>query len=82
VISRSHQPALFNGKMRESSRASPRLRVEVGDTPSEAREDSLENGSSKAVKPEIAVSVAEAQAIVGRVANGRMVAQLRVLSRG
>jgi hypothetical protein len=46
------------------------------------REHSLENGSRKTVKPEIAMSVAQAQAIVDRAGSGRTVAQLPVLHGG
>jgi hypothetical protein len=79
MILRSHQPADFNGKMREASRASPKLRAEAGDA---AGKDSLATGSPGSVKPEVALSIAEAQAIVDRVADGRMVAQLRVVHGG
>jgi hygromycin-B 7''-O-kinase len=42
----------------------------------------LANGSRKTVKPEIAISVAQAQAIVDRAGSGRKVGQLSVLHGG
>jgi hygromycin-B 7''-O-kinase len=42
----------------------------------------LANGSRKTVKPEIAISVAQAQAIIDRAGGGRKVARLSVLHGG